>query len=37
MQDAEEKCLRDWRRDLLHNISGDVIELGAGTGANLEF
>jgi SAM-dependent methyltransferase len=37
MQDAEDKCLRDWRRQLLQNISGDVLELGCGTGANLEF
>ena len=36
MQDAEERGLRDWRRALLQNISGDVIELGCGTGANLE-
>ena len=37
MKDAEEKGLRDWRRVLLKNISGDVLELGCGTGANLEF
>ena len=37
MQDAENKGLRDWRRQLLHNVSGDVLELGCGTGANLEF
>lgn len=37
MKDAEEKGLRDWRRTLLENISGDVLELGCGTGANLEF
>src|SRR3990167_2480524 len=37
MRDAEDKCLRDWRRLLLQNISGDVLELGSGTGANLEF
>lgn len=37
MQDAEDKGLREWRRFLLQNISGDVLELGCGTGANLEF
>ena len=33
---AEEACLKDWRRDLLKNIYGDVLEIGAGTGLNLE-
>ena len=37
MQDAEDKCLQDWRGSLLANCSGDVLELGCGTGANLEF
>lgn len=37
MQDAEEKGLKNWRQQLLQNISGDVLELGCGTGANLEF
>lgn len=37
MKDAEEKGLRDWRETLLKNISGDVLELGGGTGANVEF
>ena len=37
MKDAEDKVLRDWRRELLQNVSGDVLELGCGTGANLEF
>lgn len=37
MKDAENKGLRDWRRMLLSDISGDVLELGSGTGANLEF
>lgn len=37
MRDAEEKGLRDWRQSLLKNIAGDVLELGCGTGANLEF
>ena len=37
MQDAEDKMLKDWRRQLLLSLSGDVLELGCGTGANLEF
>jgi ubiquinone/menaquinone biosynthesis C-methylase UbiE len=37
MHDAEDKGLRDWRRMLLKDISGDVLELGCGTGANIEF
>ena len=37
MCDAEDKSLREWRKFLLSNISGDVLELGCGTGANLEF
>ncbi|MDP3705846.1 MAG: methyltransferase domain-containing protein [Legionellaceae bacterium] len=37
MQDAEDRGLRDWRQQLLQNASGDVLELGCGTGANLEF
>ena len=37
MADAEEKCLRDWRKSLLKNLSGEVLEFGCGTGANLEF
>jgi hypothetical protein len=27
MRDAEDKGLREWRRLLLQNISGDVLEL----------
>ena len=34
---AEEACLREWRHDLLKNASGDVLEIGAGTGSNLDF
>lgn len=37
MRDAEDKGLRDWRQQLLQNVSGDVLELGCGTGVNLEF
>lgn len=31
----EEAGLRRWRADLLSDLSGTVVELGAGTGANL--
>jgi len=37
MSDAEKKGLQDWRKTLLSNLSGNVLELGCGTGANLEF
>jgi ubiquinone/menaquinone biosynthesis C-methylase UbiE len=37
MADAEDRCLRDWRAALLQDLSGKVLELGCGTGANLEF
>lgn len=37
IRDAEEKGLRDWRQTLLQNISGDVLEIGCGTGANIDF
>jgi ubiquinone/menaquinone biosynthesis C-methylase UbiE len=32
---SEEACVRGWRRDLLAELRGDVLELGAGTGLNL--
>lgn len=36
MRDLEEGCLREWRRDLLADAEGRVLEVGGGTGANLE-
>ncbi|HLI52739.1 MAG TPA: class I SAM-dependent methyltransferase [Acidimicrobiales bacterium] len=33
---VEEAGLRRWRRELLSGLSGRVIEIGAGTGANLD-
>jgi ubiquinone/menaquinone biosynthesis C-methylase UbiE len=33
---TEEACLRDWRRDLLAPVAGTVLEIGAGTGLNLD-
>lgn len=37
MESAEQACLRSWRESLLGGAAGDVLELGAGTGANLRF
>ena len=37
MAKTEEACLRDWRHRLLEQVSGDVLEVGAGTGANIRF
>jgi len=35
MHPIEDACLLVWRAKLLDNVYGDVIEVGAGTGANL--
>jgi ubiquinone/menaquinone biosynthesis C-methylase UbiE len=35
MAHAEEACLREWRDDLLRDLHGHVLEVGAGTGVNL--
>lgn len=32
---SEEACVSDWRHELLADLTGDVLELGAGTGLNL--
>ncbi len=37
MSKTEEACLKGWRQELLKNVSGDVLEIGAGTGANINF
>jgi ubiquinone/menaquinone biosynthesis C-methylase UbiE len=34
---AEEACLKSWREQLLKSAHGTVLEIGAGTGANLPF
>ncbi len=34
---AEEACLAAWRAELLAPLAGEVLEVGAGTGANLPF
>lgn len=36
MKSTEDACLIDWRRALLKNVRGNVLEIGAGTGASLE-
>ncbi len=36
MKATEDACLIDWRKDLLKNVEGKVLEIGAGTGASLE-
>jgi ubiquinone/menaquinone biosynthesis C-methylase UbiE len=35
LRPTEEACLRAWRRKVLARASGEVLEIGAGTGANL--
>ena len=32
----ERACLRSWRRELLRDVYGEVLEVGAGTGANID-
>jgi ubiquinone/menaquinone biosynthesis C-methylase UbiE len=34
---SEVACLQEWRAALLRNLSGEVLEVGAGTGLNLPF
>ena len=33
---VERACLRSWRRELLKHVYGEVLEVGAGTGANID-
>jgi ubiquinone/menaquinone biosynthesis C-methylase UbiE len=33
----ERACLKSWRRELLKHVYGDVLEVGAGTGANIDY
>jgi len=35
MRTSEEACLIEWRRKLLEGVEGQVLEVGAGTGANV--
>ena len=34
---TETACLKEWRKELLQNASGVILEVGAGTGANLAY
>jgi ubiquinone/menaquinone biosynthesis C-methylase UbiE len=36
MAKTEEACLKEWRHGLLKQVSGEVLEVGAGTGANIQ-
>ncbi len=36
MARVEMACLKEWRQELLKQVHGDVLEIGAGTGANIE-
>jgi ubiquinone/menaquinone biosynthesis C-methylase UbiE len=37
MANTEEACLGEWRHGLLKQVSGEVLEVGAGTGASIKF
>lgn len=37
MKNTEVRCLGAWRRELLAPLEGDILEVGAGTGVNLDF
>ncbi len=37
LQNAETKCLQEWRAVLLSHAFGDVLEIGCGTGLNLDY
>jgi ubiquinone/menaquinone biosynthesis C-methylase UbiE len=37
MTGVEEACLREWRAELLGEVDGRVLEIGAGTGATIDF
>lgn len=37
MSGLEKACLHDWRTQLLAEVTGEVLEIGAGTGANLAY
>lgn len=34
---SEEACLRQWRAELLRDLTGQVLEVGTGTGRNIPF
>lgn len=37
MAKAEGACLKEWRQELLEHVHGEVLEIGAGTGASIDY
>jgi len=37
MRGNERRCLGEWRRELLAEVHADVLEIGGGTGVNLQY
>lgn len=37
MSGVEKRCLSNWRAELLRPLQGDILEIGSGTGINLDF
>lgn len=37
MQSTERRCLAEWRREILADARGELLEIGAGTGLNLPY
>ncbi len=37
MRKTEKRCLGSWRKELLGNLAGEVLEIGSGTGVNLSY
>ena len=37
MGKIEQACLSNWRSELLSGIAGNVLEIGSGTGVNIQY
>jgi len=37
MDVSEKACLGNWRQELFQDLEGDILEIGAGTGANIAY
>lgn len=37
MRNVEKRCLADWRAELLTPLRGEILEIGSGTGINLQY
>lgn len=37
MASTEDACLAQWRKELLSQVNGHVLEVGSGTGVNIDF